>query len=149
MSTDFQRRYDNAKPSYIKTNEKRFADLPAGSSVLIPSPQDIEAVVNDLDGDEAVSLTDLRTELASRHGADGCCPVMAGMNLRVAAEVTFQAMDAGVPVDQVVPIWKAIDPAGTLAPKLPGGIERVRSLRGGVDTSSDTPLDPPLDTSSS
>lgn len=129
MSTDFQRRYDNAKPSYLKTNEKRFADLPAGSSVLIPSPQDIEAVVHDLGEDEVLSLTELRNELASRHGADGCCPVMAGKNLRVAAEMTLDVMDAGTPEGEVVPIWKAIDPAGTLAPKLSGGVDRVRSLR--------------------
>ncbi len=37
-----QQRYDSARPSYTKVNEKRFADLEAGTTVLIPSPQDIE-----------------------------------------------------------------------------------------------------------
>ena len=129
MSASFQQRYDTAKASYIRTNEKKFADLPAGSTILIPSPQDIDAEVNLLGEGKNLTFTELRHSLAQRHGADGSCPVMTGMNLRIAAEVTFEALDAGVPIDQVVPIWKVIDPAGPLAPKLPGGAARVQELR--------------------
>lgn len=129
MAINFTERYDTARPSYVKTNEKRFADLPAGTTVLIPSPQAIEAVVDGLEPGKTLTLTELRRVLAERHGAEGCCPVMAGINLRVAAEVTFDALDAGVPPDAVVPIWKAIDPNGILAGKLPGGAERVLALQ--------------------
>lgn len=130
MPVNYQDRYDAAKPTYIKVNEKRFADLDAGTTVLIPSPQDIEAVVNDLPPDSTMTLSELRNALAERHGADGTCPVMCGMNLRVAAEVNLAALDAGVPPDEVVPIWKTIDPAKPLAAKLPGGADRIRQLRG-------------------
>lgn len=130
MAASFQERYDTAKPTYTRVNEKRFADLEAGTSVLIPSPQDIEAVVNDLPTDQTITLTELRNALAERHGADGTCPVMCGMNLRVAAEVNLSALDAGVPASEVVPIWNAIDPGKPLAAKLPGGADRIRQLRG-------------------
>lgn len=130
MPVDYQRRYDTAKASYVKTNDKQFADLPAGTSVLIPSPQDIESVANALPDDATMTLTELRGALAKMHDADGTCPVMCGMNLRVAAEVTMDALDAGVPQAEVVPIWKVIEPTGNLAAKLPGGVERIQSLRG-------------------
>lgn len=127
MAANFHDRYENAKPTYIRTNDKQFADLPAGSTILIPSPQDIEAEVSR--SGETITFTELRNALAERHGAQGCCPVMTGMNLRVAAEVTFDALDAGVPAEDVVPIWNVIDPTSSLAGKLPGGPERVASLR--------------------
>lgn len=129
MSVDYQKRYDNARPTYSKVNDKKFADLPAGTTVLIPSPQDIEKVIDDLPPAESINLTELRQRLAERHGADGTCPVMTGMNLRVAAEVNLEALDAGAPIDEVTPVWQAIDPKGPLAPKLPGGRGRIAGLR--------------------
>jgi len=129
MSASFQDRYDTAKPTYTRVNEKRFADLPAGTTVLIPSPQDIEAAINRIPTGGTWSLTNLRDNLAERHGADGCCPVMTGMNLRVAAEVNLEAIDAGVPTEEVVPVWKAIDPASNLAGKVPGARKRIEELR--------------------
>lgn len=130
MAATFQERYDTSKASYMRTNDKQFADLPAGTTVLIPSPQDIEVVANGLADGETMTLTDLRKSLAEMHDADGTCPVMCGMNLRVAAEVTFEAIDSGVPQSEVVPIWNVIEPTSNLAKKLPGGPDRIRDLRG-------------------
>lgn len=129
MTVNFQERYDQAGPSYTKVNDKKFADLDAGTTVLIPSPQDIESVINELEHGEVIDLSELRRRLAHRHGADGSCPVMTGMHLRVVAELAFDALDAGVPVDDVVPIWRAVAPASTPAKKRPGGADRIRTLR--------------------
>lgn len=125
----YQERFDGARPSYIKVNEKKFADLPAGTTVLIPSPADIQHELNQLDAGEHVTLTELRGRLADRLGADGTCPVMCGMNLRIVAELALEALDAGVPAHQVVPVWNGIDPTSKLASKLPGGPTRIRALR--------------------
>jgi len=129
MTASWQERYDTAKPSYTKVNDKKFADLEAGTSILIPSPADIEAEVASLAPEQQISFTELRRRLADRHHADGTCPVMCGMNLRVVAEVAFEALDAGVPPDQLTAIWNVIDPASSLASKLPGGRTRVAALR--------------------
>lgn len=129
MPASWQEKYDRAKPSYTKVNDKKFADLEAGTSVLIPSPSDIEDEIADLDREETINLTELRERLAERHGADGTCPVMCGMNLRVVAEVAFEALDAGAPPEQLTPVWNAIEPGSNLAKKLPGGPGRVTDLR--------------------
>lgn len=129
MTVNWQHRYDSAKPSYTKRNEKKFADLEAGTSVLIPSPADIEVEINAIASDTTVSLTELRDALAERHNADGTCPVMCGMNLRVVAEVTFEALDGGVDATELTPVWNAIAPDSALAGKVPGGARRIASLR--------------------
>jgi len=131
MSVDWQKRFDNAPASYVKVNEKRFADLPAGTTVLIPSPFDIETEIDSLPNGETVDLTELRRLLSARHQADGACPVMTGMNLRVVAELCLEALDAGVPRDHVVPVWNVVDPSSALAKKLPGGPDRIVELREG------------------
>lgn len=129
MAASFQERYDTAKPSYTRVNDKRFADLEAGTSILIPSPADIAAEIEALEANETIDLTELRRRLAARHGADGSCPVMTGMNLRIVAELSLEGLDAGVPTDAVVPIWKAVEPKSALAKKLPGGPARITALR--------------------
>ena len=129
MSVDFQARYDQATPSYTRVNDKKFADLEAGTSILIPSPQDIEAIINELEVGDTIELGELRSRLAECHGADGSCPVMTGMNLRVVAELAFDALDAGVPVDDVVPVWRAVGPSSTPAKKRAGAPDLIRKLR--------------------
>lgn len=129
MASSYQQRYDTAKPSYTKVNDKRFADLEAGTTILIPSPADIAAEIEALDGNEVIDLTELRRRLARRHSAEGSCPVMTGMHLRIVAEISLEGLDAGVPAEAVVPVWKAVDPKSALAKKLPGGVARLTALR--------------------
>ena len=125
----WQQSYDRAKPTYTRVNDKKFADLEAGTTVLIPNPADIEAEIRAFRPSEEASFALLRERLADRHNADGTCPVMCGMNLRVVAEVIFEALDAGVPTEDVTPVWNVIDPKSNLATKLPGGPSRVQALR--------------------
>ena len=122
-----QQKYDRSRPSYTRVNEKRFADLEPGTTVLIPSPQDIEALILDLDDEETLNLSELRQRLAKRHGADGACPVMTGMNLRIVADLGLEALDAGI--DDPVPFWKVVEPTSALASRLPGGPKRISQLR--------------------
>ena len=129
MTMTWQERYDSARPSYTKVNDQKFADLEAGTTVLIPSPSDIEQAIADGDPNEVLTLTQLRDRLAARHDADGTCPVMCGMNLRVVAECAFEALDAGMPSRDLVPVWNVIDPTSKLAGKLPGGRPRIEELR--------------------
>lgn len=129
MSLSYQERYDQARPTYTRVNEKKFADLEPGTSVLIPSPPDIAAEIDALGDDEVLNLTEFRHRLAERHGSDGACPVMTGMNLRVVAEIAFEALDAGTSPDDVTPVWKVIEPKAPLASKLSGGPDRIRALR--------------------
>ncbi len=81
MTATWQEKYDTARPSHTRVNDKKFADLEAGTSILIPSPIDIQAEIAALEPDETIVLGELRRRLAKRHGADGTCPVMCGDEL--------------------------------------------------------------------
>ncbi len=130
MGWDWHKIYETAEPSYTKVNDKAFADLAPGTTILIPSPADIEGEIGRLSADETISLTELRDRLADRHDADSTCPVMCGIHLRAVAETVLSEIDGGAPQHEVTPVWKAIDPGSPLAKKLPGGASRLRALRG-------------------
>lgn len=135
MALTAAERYDRARPSYTRVNGKRFADLDAGTTILIPSPRDIEAEIARLSPGETLDLTALRRRLAERHDADGACPVMTGMNLRIVAERALDHLDSGADTEEVAPFWRAVAPDSALAKKLPGGSERITDLRR-ADTSA-------------
>ncbi len=128
MPVSWQERFDSARPTYTRVNEKRFADLEPGTSVLIPSPQDIEREINEVEPGRPIDLSELRNRLAQRHGADGSCPVMTGMNLRIVAELSFEALDRGAVTDEVTPVWRVVSPSSNLAKKLKGGPDRLAAL---------------------
>ena len=129
MSGTFQQKYDRARPSYVRVNEKQFADLPAGTTILIPSPRDIEDALLELAPGEFILPKELRRRLAEEHGTDGACPVMTGMNLRIVAELALNRVDAGFSAREIVPVWQVITPDSALAHKLPGGPKRIAQLR--------------------
>jgi hypothetical protein len=133
MALSYRDRYERSRPSYVKVNDKRFADLPAGTTVLVPSPRDIEAEIRGLRDAETLTFAELRERLAVRHAADGTCPVMTSMNLRLVAEIALAELDDGMPADAVTEVWRVIDPRSTLAGKLPGGPDRIETLRTGID----------------
>jgi hypothetical protein len=133
MALSYRDQYERSRPSHVKVNDKRFADLLAGTTVLVPSPHDIEAEIRGLRGAETLTFTELRERLAARHAADGSCPVMTSMNLRIVAEIALADLDDGVPADVVPEVWRAIDPRSPLARKLPGGPDRIEALRTRID----------------
>ena len=129
MPLSFNEKYDRARPSYVRVNGKRFADLPAGTTILIPSPQDIEAELSRLVPGEYIGAIELRRRMAQRHGTEGTCPVMTGMNLRIVAERALDQLSAGMSMSDVAPVWLAIDPTSPLGQKLPGSSARMADLR--------------------
>jgi hypothetical protein len=129
MTTTYEEKYDQARPSYVRVNEKRFADLPAGTTILIPSPQDIELELRRLGTHEYITPKELRARLADRHCTEGTCPVMTGMNMRIVAEVALEQMSGGALMSEVAPVWLVIAPDSALAQKLPGSALRIQQLR--------------------
>lgn len=129
MPLSVNEKYDRARPSYIRVNAKRFADLAAGTTILIPSPRDIGSQLSLLGQAEFISFTELRLRLAREHGAEGTCPVMTGMNLRILAERALDQLALGMAMTEVAPVWLVVAPTSPLASKLPGGAARITLLR--------------------
>ena len=129
MAASWVEKYENARPSVVRIQEKPFADLQPGQMVVIPSPQDVDRAVREIPPGELRSQRQLRQRVAGYHEADNACPAVTGIQLRVVAELATEALDAGAPLDAVAPFWRVVEPGSNIASKLPGGSVRIADLR--------------------
>ena len=120
-----------AKPPHTVTLEKAFAGVPAGAKLLISCPVEVaEHLKTKVPPGETREIPQLRRELAAARGADAACPVSTAIFLRTVAEAAWDEIEAGVPLSEVAPFWRVIDPKSPLAKKLRAGgawIEQQRA----------------------
>lgn len=109
------------KQAKVKRIETDFADIPAGSSMFIATPQIIDGYVKQLKKGAQVNIKTLRKDLALQHGADYTCPVTTGIFLRIVAEAAYENLQQGTPVSKLTPFWRVIEPDSPLAKKLSFG----------------------------
>lgn len=127
--TDWRKRFGAAKDPHVVMLSAPFAGVPAGAMMLISSPGDIARYVAAIPSGETRTIARLRSDLARRAKADAMCPVTTSIYLRVVAELALDELEAGKPMDEVVPFWRVIEPKDKLAAKLSCGAERIEHLR--------------------
>lgn len=127
--TDWRKRFGAAKDPHVVMLSSPFAGVPAGAMMLISSPGEIARYVAAIPLGETRSIARLRSDLAKRAKADAMCPVTTAIYLRVVAEVALDELEAGKPMDEVVPFWRIIEPKDKLAAKLSCGPERIEHWR--------------------
>ena len=71
---------DCRKKVEIKTIDKKFADIPKGSKMLITSPPIIDEYVKRIPFGKAREVTTMRNDLATEYQADKVCPVTTGFS---------------------------------------------------------------------
>jgi hypothetical protein len=126
---DWVARFECEKPLQIKTIEKPFAGIPAGSSMLIVTPKMVDSIVCSVPFGKTIQQADIRTALAKRYNAQYACPVTTGISLRVVSEVAFlNFLNDSEGVD-ITPFWRAVDPQSALAGKLDCGRDFIISKR--------------------
>lgn len=120
-----------AKPPHTVVLEKGFAGVPAGKTLLISCPMEIETYLRTkVPMGETREIPQMRRELAAEHDADAACPVSTAIFLRTVAEAAWDEIEAGASTGEVAPFWRVIDPNSPLAKKLRAGgawIEQQRS----------------------
>ena len=119
----------DARRADVKVAPRNFADVKAGQRMLLPMPRDIEAVVGKLKHGVGLDMGALRAALAKLHRVDIACPVVTGIQLRTVAEAVGEQLDAGVPADQLVPIWRAMPAGAPIWRKLEHGKAKLMALR--------------------
>lgn len=120
---------------HVVTLDRAYAGMPVGGRMLVSSPLELQAYLRrQLRPGTRIDLAELRSRLARLHGADGCCPMSTSIFLRIVAEHAWDQLEAGVPIEQLAPFWRVVDPAGPLAAKLRAGprwIQEQRRAEGG------------------
>jgi len=109
------------KDPQIKRIEIGFADIPAGSMMLIATPQLIDQYIREIGFGKRIDSKTLRKDLALDHHADYTCPVTTGIFLRIVAEASFEKLQKGAAIEDITPFWRVIAPNSSLAKKLSFG----------------------------
>jgi ABC-type uncharacterized transport system ATPase subunit len=112
---------NETKEPKIKRIDIDFADIPAGSNMLIPTPKIIDMYIQEIGIGKRVDTKTLRKDLSLAHNADYTCPVTAGIFLRIVAEANYEKLQQGKNVEEITPFWRVIEPNSVLAKKLTFG----------------------------
>jgi len=131
---------DNGRQPKVERLDKSFGGMSAGSLMLVSTPREVQAFVNQIPPGRAVTPAEMRTQLAAAHGAVGACPISTGIFLRIVAEAAWDDLQAGR--EPVTPFWRVVDPASPLAKKLacpPAFVEKMRNEEGIVTASRRNP----------
>lgn len=120
---------DPTKEYVVKKLEKDFADMPAGSKMLIATPKIIDDYIRQIPKGKSGSLATMRRDLANEYGAEYTCPVTSGIFLRIVSEAAHEQIEKGVALSKVTPFWRVVDEKSALNKKLSFGAMFVASQR--------------------
>ena len=99
-------------------------------TMVVPAPLEVDALMKRVPKGKLITITEIRTALAKRHGVNVCCPITTGIFAWIAAHAAEEAVtDAaanGRGRPKITPYWRTLKTGGELNPKYPGGIARLR-----------------------
>jgi hypothetical protein len=93
---------------------------PPGASMLISTPQEIDAVVRRIKKGTLATINTLRDALAKQHKTTITCPVTTGIFMNIVAKAAAEMEEMGA--RRVTPWWRVLKSDGTLNDKYPGGV---------------------------
>jgi len=124
--------HEKMKPGFepkVEKTLKKFADIPEGASMLIATPQIVDAYVRNISPGTHTDIKQMRKDLATEYHAEYCCPVTSGIFVRIVAEAAYENYLAGVPVEEITPFWRIIDANSPVAQKLTFGTDLLLKMQ--------------------
>ena len=123
MAKSWAEKRDTKKEIQVKIIDKKFADIPAGTRMLIPSPKIVDDFVKTIPNGSFMSTKDLRNRLAIQYDAEMTCPLVTGIFLRIISEAAYEEYQLDKNIEKITPFWRVVDPDSRLANKLTFGTE--------------------------
>ena len=99
-----------------------------GGAMVVSSPAEVDEMVRRVLPGEVITLDELRTAIARRHGVAVACPVSTAIFLNICARATEEQRELGVPTEDLTPWWRVLKKGGFLNPKYVGGTEYQTEL---------------------
>lgn len=90
-------------------------------TVVIPAPLEVNELMRMIPKGKLVTINDIRSALAIKHGATISCPLTTGMFARIAAEAAEEQRQEGT--RDITPYWRTLKTGGIINHKYPGGAE--------------------------
>jgi len=110
----------------VKKNDYDFADIPAGSKMLIATPKIVDDYVRQIPKGHFTDIKQMRRDLAAEYGAEYTCPVTAGIFLRIVAENAYEEYEKGKSINKITPFWRAMSVKSPSAKKLTFGMKFLK-----------------------
>jgi|ERR1043166_2531637 hypothetical protein len=89
-------------------------------TMVVPAPVEVDELMRRVPKGKLVTINELRTALAKKHGVNIACPITTGIFSWIAAHAADEAARDGA--KQITPYWRTLKTGGELNPKYPGGI---------------------------
>ena len=102
----------------VKKIDKDFADIPAGSTMLIATPQIVADYIGHIPKGKTADIKQIRKDLAGEYHSDCTCPVTTGIFLRIAAEAAYEEHQTGKPLKEITPFWRMLCEKSPIIKKL-------------------------------
>lgn len=113
----------------VKATPRTMSDVVEGQPMLVPTARQVDDFIRAIPPGAKVDVRALRTALARENGAEVTCPVYTGYHLRTVAEAANEALERGMPLDQVTPFWRVLDMKTPTTKKLSFGAAFVTEQR--------------------
>ncbi len=103
-------------------------------TMVVPAPLEVDALMNRVPKGKLITISEIRTALAKKHGVDICCPITTGIFAWIAAHAAEeaasekQAKGKSKALPKITPYWRTLKTGGELNPKYPGGMAKLRKL---------------------
>ena len=90
-------------------------------TVVIPAPREVDEIMAGIPEGKLITINQIRTLLARRHGATIGCPITTGIFAWIAAHAAEESAAEGR--ENITPYWRTLKSKGELNEKYPGGVE--------------------------
>jgi len=118
----WQEKLANSKglPKVEKITDKMSKRWGTGT-VVIPAPKEVDEIMKKVPRGKLITINQIRTILAQKHGATIGCPITTGIFAWVAAHAATETAAEGK--KNITPYWRTLKSGGELNEKYPGGVE--------------------------
>ena len=90
-------------------------------TLVIPAPKEVDEIMGKVPKGRLITINQIRTLLAQKHGATIGCPITTGIFAMIAARAAEEAAAEGK--ENITPYWRTLKLGGLLNGKYPGGVE--------------------------
>jgi hypothetical protein len=94
-------------------------------TMVIPAPREVDEVMRRVPRGRLITVNQIRTALARKHGVDTACPITTGIFASIAACAAGEHEAEGR--RRVTPYWRTLKSSGELNPKYPGGLAEQKT----------------------
>jgi len=112
-------------PKVEKITEKMSKRWGTGT-VVIPAPMEVDKIMKKVREGKLITINEVRTTLAKKHGATIGCPITTGIFTWIAANAAEEQKQQGK--KDTTPYWRTLKTGGIINEKYPGGMEGQKKL---------------------